>query len=262
MDTRESSIEEFAGLLGVLASDPPPDVAVRALVEGFLTPFGVARASLHVLSGDGDALRMVGDYGYPAGSTARFVTIDIAVDLPVTHALRGTQPLVIAPNQLPERYPLLRAESEDDDVADLGSEGLQWVFVPIQLDGRPSAVFAFLAQSDVLCEHRNLVALQGVCHALTLWLHRARSTWPSDGVGPGLGGATPLAFTERQRAILRLVGQGLSNADIATALDCSRSTVKQELQRVMFALAVSSRDAAVARARELQLLGDVDEATG
>ena len=261
METRESSIEEFAGLLGVLASDPPPGVAVRALVEGFLTPFAVERASLHVLSSDGSTLRLVGDYGYPPGFIARYASIDVTIDLPATHALRGTRPLVLTPGQLPERYPLLRAEDGVGESEDFGNDGSEWVFVPVQLDGRPSAVFLFLARAGVLTDHRNLVALQGVCHALTLWLHRARSTWPSDGVAPGLGGSTPLAFTERQRAILALVAQGLSNADIATALDCSRSTVKQELQRVMFGLAVSSRDAAVARASELGLLDEGEQVT-
>jgi len=81
----------------VLADDPPRDVAVRALVQGFLAPFGVQRASLHVLIANGQTLRMVGEHGYPSDSTFRFVDIDMTIALPATEALRGMRPLVMTP---------------------------------------------------------------------------------------------------------------------------------------------------------------------
>jgi len=64
----------------------------------------------------------------------------------------------------------------------------------------------------------------------------------------------PLTFTERQIQILRLVSEGLTNSQIAERLQCSRSTVKQELHRTMRSLDVEDRAAAAQRARELRLL--------
>jgi DNA-binding CsgD family transcriptional regulator len=254
VDTPPPSLEDFTSLLGVLASDPSPDAVIRVLVQGFLAPLKVERASLHLVSEDGILLRIVGSFGYPARSTDRFVAIDTAVDLPVTRVLRGGCPLTFRPESLPEEFPLLRSESPTADIADLGGPGTEWVFLPIQLDGRPSGVFAFLGRADAMHEHRNLIATQGLSSALALWLYRARDSWSRDGVMPGLGGVTPLALSDRQREILLRVAEDMSNSEIADLLGCSRSTVKQELQRMMFQLAVSDRSQAAARARELGLL--------
>jgi DNA-binding NarL/FixJ family response regulator len=106
----------------------------------------------------------------------------------------------------------------------------------------------------VLNLHQNLIELQGACNALTLWLHGSRSTWPSTGIPPGLAEAAALAFTDRQRMILICVADGKTNAEIAEELGCSRSTVKQELQRTMHSLGVSDRAQAAVRARQLGLI--------
>ncbi len=62
--------------------------------------------------------------------------------------------------------------------------------------------------------------------------------WPEDGVA-GL-------LSAREREVLRWVGRGKPNAEIATALYISESTVRKHLQSAYKKLGVSSRTAAVA----------------
>jgi LuxR family maltose regulon positive regulatory protein len=62
------------------------------------------------------------------------------------------------------------------------------------------------------------------------------------------------ALTDRQTEILRLIAQGLSNADIAHRLKLSEHTVKRHVANVLTRLQVSSRAAAVAYAAREGLL--------
>lgn len=67
--------------------------------------------------------------------------------------------------------------------------------------------------------------------------------------GPGAGAITP-----RETDVLRLVAQGLTNADVAERLVLSEHTVHRHIANAMAKLEVSTRAAAVARAAALGLL--------
>jgi ATP/maltotriose-dependent transcriptional regulator MalT len=75
---------------------------------------------------------------------------------------------------------------------------------------------------------------------------------------PGRSRATPEALgrlTERERDVLELVASGRSNAEIARELYLSVGTVKAHVHHIFGKLLVRNRSQAVARARELRLLG-------
>lgn len=61
-------------------------------------------------------------------------------------------------------------------------------------------------------------------------------------------------LTEREREVLRLVGTGLTNADIAARLTVTEGTVKTHLNRVMTKLRLTSRAQAVVMAYESGLV--------
>jgi LuxR family maltose regulon positive regulatory protein len=61
-------------------------------------------------------------------------------------------------------------------------------------------------------------------------------------------------LTPRERDVLRLISQGLSNKDIADRLVIALNTVKRHTSSIYGKLGVKSRTQAVARARELGLL--------
>lgn len=62
------------------------------------------------------------------------------------------------------------------------------------------------------------------------------------------------ALTTRETEVLRLVGNGLTNAQIAQRLVLSEATVKTHVKRMMGKLALSSRAQAVVVAYETGLI--------
>jgi LuxR family maltose regulon positive regulatory protein len=86
--------------------------------------------------------------------------------------------------------------------------------------------------------------------------HFALEAPPSSNGGSRRGPAPGLeALSEREIEVLELVAAGLSNAEIAGELYLSVGTVKAHIHHIFGKLLVRNRSQAVARARELRLLG-------
>ncbi|HUG76005.1 MAG TPA: response regulator transcription factor [Burkholderiales bacterium] len=89
--------------------------------------------------------------------------------------------------------------------------------------------------------------------AAALHLVRAGGVYiPSEALGEAPAGEE-VSLTDRQLDVLRLMLNGLSNAEIARALRISESTVKQHVGDVYVALRVSTRAQAMAAAARLAI---------
>jgi LuxR family maltose regulon positive regulatory protein len=66
--------------------------------------------------------------------------------------------------------------------------------------------------------------------------------------------ALPYSLSEREIQVLKLLGEGLSNQEIASQLYISLNTVKAHLKSVYGKLEVNNRVQAIARGRELDLI--------
>ncbi len=73
---------------------------------------------------------------------------------------------------------------------------------------------------------------------------------------PSSRGPQPLVepLSERELEVLRLIADGLSNAEIAEKLVIAQGTVKRHINNIYGKLGVQSRTQAVAKAREIRLL--------
>src|SRR5262249_6152883 len=79
----------------------------------------------------------------------------------------------------------------------------------------------------------------------------------ANAVRPGvllLSERRPFGLTNREREILGLVAEGRANADVATALWISPATVRKHLENAYAKLGVTTRTAAVRRAREHRIV--------
>lgn len=82
----------------------------------------------------------------------------------------------------------------------------------------------------------------------------AAPTAPAPAAPAGAPAGDAVALTDRERDVLSLVAQGLSNPAIGRRLFIGEATVKSHLLRVFAKLEVSDRTRAVTRAMELGLL--------
>ena len=73
---------------------------------------------------------------------------------------------------------------------------------------------------------------------------------PSREPTPASTGASSCLLTRREHEVVMLVGEGLTNAQIAERLVISPGTVRRHLENVFSKLDVHTRTAAVARVRE------------
>jgi DNA-binding CsgD family transcriptional regulator len=84
-------------------------------------------------------------------------------------------------------------------------------------------------------------------------LSRWEARYVGDGAAqPGSGVSDPL--TARERDVLAMISQGLSNKRIARALEISPETVKSHVKHIFLKLAVGTRTEAVFRAVSCELL--------
>lgn len=76
---------------------------------------------------------------------------------------------------------------------------------------------------------------------------------------PGSGAASQAfpELTQREREILALLADGRNNAAIAQRLSLSTKTVRNHVSNVLNKLQVADRGAAIVRARQAGLGGDV-----
>ena len=79
--------------------------------------------------------------------------------------------------------------------------------------------------------------------------------WDAGYAGDRSAQSNSRVLTPRERDVLAIVSQGLSNKRIARTLAISPETVKTHVKRIFVKLAVNSRTEAVCRAGSLGLLG-------
>ena len=94
-------------------------------------------------------------------------------------------------------------------------------------------------------------ALQAVSRGLVVTEHGFTSLRPAPEPRPA---ATAEAFTPREREVLALLARGLSNRDIADALEISAHTAKFHVNSILQKLGVERRTEAVVRAARMGLV--------
>jgi DNA-binding NarL/FixJ family response regulator len=107
------------------------------------------------------------------------------------------------------------------------------------------------ASPETLADAVRTVAAGESCFAPTV-LDRLVATYV-ERVGPS-GRSRLASLTDREREVLRLVGEGRSNAEIAGSLFISESTVKTHVSRLFIKLRLRDRTQAVVMAYETGLV--------
>ena len=260
----EDSLLGLPVFLSYLGNFPDAQSVVEALLLGPLQRFPARGSAMWVL--DGSVLRVVASQGHAPEEVMRWATIDLNVPAPAAACARTNAIQVVTREYLLEGWAEAMQLPEGSESVDAvlfgldrsidggGGGGGDIVSVPLTVNGAAIGVLGFMVNEHVDWQPIDLAELRALSSALGLWLDSPSTPRPT----PWAPGPNPtyisMALTGRQKAILRLVEEGRSNAFIATKLGYSTSTIKQELQRITLALDVTSRTDAVRRAKAIGLL--------
>ncbi len=246
-------LPQFLRFLNAL---PSPSTVARALQLGPLAPLDFGAVGIVRLTGEN--LEVLGTHGYTQEEVNRYFRMPIGVATPFTRAIKHSEVLVDDMDELLDAFDALRMD-EDLWLRIMQRFGSgQVVSAPIMLQGTVLGAFGGITRSKRTWTSLDFALFDGLSAALGLWMTNPLTALP---VSDRLVTRTDdsIHLTERQRRILSLVETGRSNTSIAQVLGYSVSTIKQELQRAMRATRASDRMEAARRARELQLLPDLDD---
>jgi DNA-binding CsgD family transcriptional regulator len=247
-----SGLGALPQFLRFLSMFPPADGLLSAAAGGPLAPFHLRTAQIWVMHEN--ALVSIAAIGHTPDAAERYSVLPPEIDTQLWRAVRSNQVMITG-------------ESDRDDSAFATVDEAYWTSVlrrlevvsvvraPIAWQGEVVGILGLMAGRAWPRGDASDGILSAVTSALGLWItnplshaqERAAATYASRG-------ARSLAFTTRQRDVLRMVEDGMANAAIASALQVSESSVKQDLQRAMQALSTSDRHAAATSARALGLL--------
>lgn len=216
------------------ASPPPPPIRVMVLADVRLYREGLTR----LLSGH-DALAVVG--AAPLNQDSLLRTVSAHPDVVLLEASAACETGVVqdlarlAPEAKVVAYGVVDEERQALRCAEVGVAA----FVTGEATGE-QLVGAILGVGRGECNCSPRVT--------ALLVRRVRAL--SQGLAPGLPHAR---LTPRERGIVALIAEGLSNKEIATRLGIELCTVKNHVHHVLEKLHVARRTQAVARYRRARL---------
>lgn len=247
-------VAALSNFVRFLSGNPDGDAAARTMVLGGLAPFGFIAGQIYAMGG-ADHLELVGNFGYPDADAAAFRNIAISVPLPICDAFTSARTVAIASESISDHYPLVAVNVPPEEGAE-PMEPTRIVCVPTMWSQTPIGVLSLLQERRSSADPDEGLHIDGVSSAVAMWLNNQRPAliehWKR---------AAPLphrefTLSDRQRKILFMIADNLTNNEIARKLGYSIPTVKKDLQEIMRMLGTQDRRTTAGRARELGLLPD------
>lgn len=239
------------GFLSMLADYPDPDHVLDALLAGPLEPRGVRTARIWIVV-DAHLVAIAGS-GFTSEEDERYAVLPGELDLGLWRSVRTGAVLVTSDARHPSpQFDAVDGPSWSELLSRVGGHSV--VRVPITQGGRGVGGLGLITDRPWPDDPGTSALLDCVGSALGLWATHPRSGAMERAQQVLRRRGRTLALSERQREILVLAEDGLSNPQIAARLRLSTSTVKQDLLNAMRALGTAERQEAPARARSLGLL--------
>ncbi|PRY40405.1 response regulator [Umezawaea tangerina] len=207
----------------------------QALIRAGLVALFTAAPGLEVVGEAADGAQAV---AVAADTAPDVVLMDIR--MPVMDGIAATREVLASPGESPPRVVVLTTFDLDEYVYSALGAGASGFLLKDTPPDRIIAAVHTIAGGDILLAPRITQRL------IEAHARHHRST--------AVGAAELGELTTRETEVLRLVGNGLSNGQIAQRLVLSEATVKTHVKRLMGKLGLSSRAQAVVVAYETGLI--------
>ena len=245
------SLSGLPQFLRYMSTYPHATDILRTLNAGILGQRGMSAAFLWTVVND-DQLVSLGSVGWNRDMVERYAVLPLELDAPAVRSVRTGVPQVASAQSFGRTY-LAAVDNAflTEQFANVGVRST--IDAPIHHAGIVIGVLGFATSTPWEDDDDARELLQSIGLILGMWMTHPRNRDLNSVPSPGQR-EWSLAFTPRQRQVLRMAGQGMSNPDIARALHVSTSSVKQDLQQAMRALRSHDRTTAYQRAIQLGLL--------
>lgn len=216
------------------------DSFCRVMALNVLRDFGVIATYVARLDSD-NRISMIGSFGYSQQRVENTGRPSIWEDMSITETIRSGEISVYRTwGEYISRFP---------DKAHLASPGQSFVCLPLSYRGARSGGFGItfsapleeMGLNDRIWE---VFSAAGEVFLSKSWSEELeRNPIPLDEYGEDALFAIG-SLSEREKEVLVLIAEGLTNQNIATRLKFSESTIKQDTIRIFKVLGVKSRDEA------------------
>jgi DNA-binding CsgD family transcriptional regulator len=250
----ELASASLSHFLRFLNAAPDGKSVADAMVHGPLVPVQGQATTIFAANGEGD-LVLNGDFGVAPEYVERFNTFSINTPMSMCRAFREGAVVDSTPEESGTWFGDYDKAILSDALKTPDGEQLRLTSFPIMSKGRCIGVWNIHSPASVQFDRRQTVHLDGMSAAIGMWM-ALRDADSKAAFTPRRERLSPHArISERQLEVLQMLSGGKTNLQISTKLGFSDSTVKKEVQQVMVFLNVHDREAAVARGRELGLIG-------
>lgn len=242
-----TSDPSLAAFVRLLADDPDGNSVTRAIVGGSLARIPISLATITAADHANRRVIQVGSVGLDARSVREYRITPIDNSHPVGAAILNVETIRMSQRSVSERFPLVAGVAR----AQPSFETDEMLAAPILSRGIPIGGLFLLADRPMPRTWQFHETLVSVSQALAPWLLLRRRDATSEPVGQSR--STALMLSDRERLIVKLVGEGKTNLAIAEELGYSEATVRADLSRLSKMLGVSGRREVVRRVGELGL---------
>ena len=242
--SRDSSLALFIRLV---AEMPDGDSLLKAVLNGPLSRAPIAAATISVANEDRTHLVQVGAFGIEGELRQAFRVTPINPALPEGYSILNSEPVWMSIRAVAARFPMVANLARAVTYYETGE------ILSLPVTNRGVAVGSLFMMSErPLPRTWSFHEISGaVAQAFCPWMLLRRRELAAAPVA--IPRSSPLAISDRERTILDLVFQGLSNMEIAEQLGYSEATVRADLGRMSKMLGVSGRREIVRRVKELGL---------
>lgn len=218
-----------------------PSNLCQFLSHKTLKVFSVQAIYIARLNSNG-VLQMWADYGLSEERRNSWDDLTLKEELPVTDAINHDDIIFFSDyEEMWIQYPNLNGYPMAP-----GAES--FAAIPVDVKGEPKAVIGIIFGTRIKQDRDMLMFLWTVGTVISLYLPKEFKRDSSSEL------RDQVYFTARQRAVLKLVAEGFTNAEIASDLGFSESTIRHETMRLYKALGASGRKEAVTIAVKAGLL--------
>jgi PAS domain S-box-containing protein len=237
-------------LLALLADQPDGDTLARALCFGLLRDLVPHVVLIQHIDNESQTLVTDGAIGLDQVQRSYFSGVPLAAHLPISECARNQTELLMNYDDVLSLYPLVSKVIVHSDAP----TDLLLCVLPIQSKGITIGVLATVFGGGTATSWKMRRRLTTASSVVATWL--ACNNRPRHHEKYPTSHQFSSYFTERQRAILKLIAAGLSNREIADELAYSIATIKADARSLMNLLGTNNREDLAEIANTMKLFVD------